>query len=224
MCIIPRGKIFGDLTMKKLFIFLVSFLCINVVFAQTFETLPENLTIKPIKSYSATVKSSSSKEVIGRLSLSDMNGQVNYVYADDKHQQKITFTLERHFGEVNAFLFQVFDENQTQIGKLAISNTSNMFFKGFELYGPDEDLNRILNRQANPIIIETGEIVSNNFKVYNNEKKILATLSGRAGLVEVNLHKDNLANENLVINNSEYIDLLLALFAMQSLESIQTKI
>ena len=150
-----------------------------------------------------------------------VNNQVNYIYTDAENQQKITFAIERHFGEANAFLFQIFDENQTKIGKLAISNTSNALFKGFELYSADADVSQILNRQANPVIIELGGIFSNNFNVYDNENNVLATLSGRAGLVEVKLNKDNLANENFILNNPKTTDLLLAIFAMQSLDFIQ---
>ena len=206
--------------MKRLAIVLVSCLFINVVFAESLATLPENLTINPTKNYRATVESSSNNDVLSHLTLIHTNGQVNYVYTDSNNQQKITFTIEQHFGETDGFLFQIFDENQTLIGKLALSNTSNIYFKGFALYSPDEDISRILKGQANPLIMEPVQMFSNTFKVYNKEKRILATLSGRAGRVEVKLNKNHLANEAFFINNPENLDLLLAVFEMQSLESI----
>lgn len=207
--------------MKKALILLSSFLYVSIVFADSFETLSESLTIKSYKSYSATIKNSSTKELLGTLSVSDANDPVNYIYRDAKDQKKITFTIEQHFGEFDAFLFQIFDENQILIGRLSISNPSNMFFKGFELYGPDADISQILNRQVNPLIAEPAEIFSNNFNVYDNEKHLLATLSGRSGPVEVKLNKDNLANLVFITKNLQNTDLLLAIFAMQSLKSIQ---
>ncbi|MCR9192161.1 MAG: hypothetical protein NXI01_05810 [Gammaproteobacteria bacterium] len=207
--------------MKKALLILIYFLFVNVVSAAPIATLPEDFSIKPIKSYAATITNLHNKYVLGHLSIADIDDQVNYVYTDTQSQQKITFTLEQHFGEANAFLFQIFDDNQTRIGKLAISDTSNMLFKGFELYGPDEDISQILSRQANPLITEPSAIFSNNFKVYNYKNQILATLSGRAGLLEIKLNKDNLAKESFIVNNPQNTDLLLAIFAMQSLEFIQ---
>lgn len=203
---------------------LVSLMLTHATSAASIETIPENLIIKPVKNYSAIIKNPASKEVVGHLDFSDSNDQVNYVYTDANSQQKFTLTLEQHFGEAGAFLFQIFDDKQMLIGKLAISNPANIFFKGFELYDLNVDIKQILNHQANPVIFESGEIISNNFIVRNTDKKILATISGRATRINISLNQDNLAHESFITNNPDNINLLLAIFAMQSLKFIQQTI